>query len=76
MFATDWFEFWICSRGTKNKIYVFFYSGLFSYLGGESNPQNYKIFGCSSPINLEFWIGSRGPKIRNTYLFILACLDV
>ena len=35
------FDFWIC-----------FYSGPFSYLGGETTPQSYKIFRCSSPIAL------------------------
>ena len=69
VFISDCFEFWICFRAPKNKIYVFFYSGPFSYLGGETNPQSYKIFRCSSPIALNFfWICFRGPK-NSKYVF-------
>ena len=74
--ASNCFEFWICFREQKNMKYVFFYSGPFLYLGGETNPQSYKIFRCSSPIALVFGYVLEGRKIRNTCLFILACLNV
>ena len=76
MSASDCFEFWICFRIPKNKIHVFFYSGPFSYLGGETNPQSYKIFRCPSPIDLVFGDTLEERKIRNTCFFILACLHV
>ena len=62
--ASDCFEFWICFREPKNKIHVFFYSGLFSYLGSETNLQSYKIFRCSSPIALVFGYVLEERKIR------------
>ena len=45
--ASDCFEFRICFKGPKNKIYVFFYSGPFSYLGDEATLQSsYEIQNC------------------------------
>ena len=76
MSASECFEFWIYRRGPKNKKYVFFYSGPFSYLGGETKPQSYNILKCSSTIALNFGYGLEDRKIKNTCLFITARFHV
>ena len=40
--ASDCFEFRICFRAPKNKIYVF-YSGPFSYLGAKPSPKGIRF---------------------------------
>ena len=54
---------------------MFFYSGPFSYLGGETTPQTYKIFSLFDSDCFGFWICFRRQKNKKHVSFYFDVFD-
>ena len=69
--ASSCFEFWICFRGPKNKIYVFFIAARFHILGMKPPPKIHKNNWYLPPIASVFGYLLEDRKMR--YVFFYSC---